>query len=180
MLRLAPLLLGLLLLAGCSSPAPVVTDAVPPAPAPASTATVVQHDGTLAIGNCSETPGGTACVFNIGNPADPRAANIDHVPFEDVAGFVLSTAATLTWQSTSPLTDSLELRLSLLSCGDDGCATEEVLATATGPSPLTLQLEDILVPAGLTLGTSVTRAEAAPGHRVSTLQDFHVDATAVH
>jgi hypothetical protein len=178
-LRLLVMLALVPLLAGCSStvPEPVAAD-IAPVDAPAEPI-LVSADGTLALGNCIDAPA-PACVFNVGDPTSPKqAGNIVHVPIEGAKGTLSGAAATLTWTASSPFTEELVLRASLLKGCPDQCQTDEVLAEVQGASPLTLTLPATTVPDGLTLGFTVVRGELLDsGNRVSLLQDFHAEAVA--
>src|SRR5688572_27295147 len=141
--RLFPTATLMILLSGCTagSTPSAEPDDLPTTSTPEALLTSFMGDGTLALGNCWDGPLGTSCVFNIGNPvANNQAGNIIHVPIAEAKGTIDGASATLTWDPSSPLTETLELRFSVLEGCPDSCSTHHVVETATGGSPLTLEI----------------------------------------
>lgn len=187
-MQLRPVLLLALtaLLSGCADPGdPIPNDPLQrlasEATAQAAGATPprivrVQEDISLALGDCSEVGSTSACFLNVGDPsAGGESGNIVHIPIPDVVGTVANGTATFTWSAQSPLNEHLELRLTLLDCDGADCSTHTILVAQEGSSPFTLDIGALSVPEGLTLGLTVTRAQAVDGVRVSTFQDVHVE-----
>ena len=172
-----------MLVAGCNAaPVPLDSDSAPSDDAVASATSqgpiMLDGDGVLAIGNCQDTPLGSACVLNIGDPTTPGAANIVHFPVTGASGYVVKAAGTATWTPTAPVLDQIALRISILDGCPDRCSTQAVLVEVSGTSPLPIELTGFEIPDGAWLGFSVTRAELLDsGQRVSLLQPFHIEGT---
>jgi hypothetical protein len=183
-MRALPLALALLV-AGCSGSGGATDPAAGPGtlPPPAAPAPLpVAGDGKLAFGLCGDTVvAGPACVFNVGDPTDPfgtKAGNILHFPAANATGLVAKATATATWQPVVPVLDQVALRVSILAGCPGHCSTGTVVKEVTGTSPLSVEVADVEVPDGMTLGFSVTRAEVmGTGQRASVLQPFHVEGT---
>lgn len=114
---------------------------------------------------------GGVCV----EPSGPGGRVFPIARVEQVAR--LSVA--LSWQTSSPLTQRLEMIL--VACGD-GCATGDVavLAEQSGQSPLKLETASFDAPEGHALLLYVRVADAMPGPgttRANLRQDFALDGS---
>jgi hypothetical protein len=175
--RLVPILLIAAFVAGCND-APPREELSNDEQSVAVRTMNEKESGTLAIGNCDAQT--NACGLNIGDPRQPgRAGNIVHIHLDKASGEVLEATATLTWTPSSPTTERLVLRASALRNCNDGCATDKILLQVEGTSPLTIAIEDVVIPDDLVLGFTAVRSEfMGSGQRVSLLQDFTLEAQA--
>jgi hypothetical protein len=165
-------LLAALPLAGCISQdeAPAAAPLPPPAvPPPADVP--VSLDGSLAGGVMACTP--LSCPYI--TPIGTRDRRFD---LKEVAGDLARVNLTLAWDASSPFME--ELTFGVFTCGE-GCTDASItnLETASGPSPLTLDVAGFEVPEGETFHVFITSHSATPMVYASptTPQDFHVEGT---
>lgn len=134
--KLYALVAALVAFAGCvgAEDAPAEAAAVPaeaPALVPAETEVVFSWDGTLDIGAC--VPSNLNACWGTALPGESEI-------FVELEGAPLHGALTLTWASSGPHDEALEL-VAIEAQGRPGQWAGFPIAWASGPSPLVLEFE---------------------------------------
>jgi hypothetical protein len=176
------LLLTALALAGCAShdppaaaPAPAASQAakVPVAPETVTAkrmavATPVHLAGQTRAGGCAYVMGVGSCQYQMGHD--------DFAPL-DAKGQPLSFQGTVTWAAAAPT--SAELMVYILVARDNGYWWDSSMPTASGPSPLSFDLDLGKVDGGIAIYVGdIQGAGAVVGYvNLQTPQDFVLDGT---
>lgn len=133
-------------------------------------------DGHLALGVCYDSPAGTACFANVGDPTKGGSATRIGLPIEGSQGTVRSGHADITWQASTPLTNTLTVRLVTMTGCPEACHTESVWGETTSTSPLGIDVPaGREVPGGQSLAVVVARSDAGQGVSGSGFQDVHIE-----
>lgn len=145
--------------------------AASPSPAPAPVNRSVDWEGTLAT---------TVCAPNGPDGCSGYTTGGERFHELDLDGGFEAASLTLTWDARTPLVEELSISVTNVSSCGDGCRLLLHVATAEGPSPLTLDVDDLGLPANATvaLTVDVPRQTPSPVYAiVSHPQPFHVRGT---
>jgi hypothetical protein len=169
-------LVVMLVLAGCTEPAAPPSPRAEPAPA-VETTEMVDWSATVT-GLCAVASGGNVCmsgpVVSGGGNADSEPTYVHDADNRSLAAGTLA----LEWEANTLATENLRfVAMAYTGCPDD-CEANRTLGSASGASPLVIQLMPFDAD-GLEIVVHVEKVDFAPGMQATPGQPVHLSGELV-